>query len=301
MRISSLLGKITVLVVIFCCSISVQAKYGGGSGTPEDPYQIWDANHMQAIGADSNDWDKCFILVNDVNLAKYSGEEFNVIGTGIPFTGVFDGNGHTISNFTYKETISWPILHPTLDHTDQRFNTLTNINNMFSDDFIQDEPIVIHPPNDIDINWAPFEPPPSFGGDGLFASVDGVDAEIKNLTLVDPNIKTLGGSIGALVGHLHSGAIHNCGVEGGMLRKTIGGTVISPGYSHLGGLVGNISDGNVSGCYVSDCYLINHSWVGSAGGLTARNEAGTISNCYVIDSVVESGTSISGGLLLETI
>jgi len=291
-------GKITVFFVICCCCLSAQAKYSGGTGEPNDPYLIATASDMNQIGAEPNDWSSHFLLVNDINLAKYSGEEFNIIGTGIPFTGVFDGNGHTISNFTYKKTfhLPGPILFRILNHTDQRSNTLTNINNMFSDDFIQDEPIVIPTPNDI--NWTPIPIPfpPSFGGDGLFASVDGVDAEIKNLTLVDPNIETTGSKIGALVGHLHNGVVSNCGVEGGILRKTIGGTVISPGYSHLGGLVGNISDGNVSGCYVSDCYLINHSWVGSAGGLTASNGAGTISNCYVIDSVVESGTSISGGL-----
>jgi hypothetical protein len=273
-------------------------KYGGGCGTVENPFLIRTSCQMQAIGTEPNDWDEYFILVNDINLAKYSGEEFNVIGTGIPFTGVFDGNSHTISNFTYKETFHWhwPILDPTLDHTDQGFNTLTNINNMFSDDFIQDEPIVIPTPDDI--NWIPIPIPfpPSFGGDGLFASVDGVDAEIKNLTLVDPNIKTFGGSIGALVGHLHNGVVSNCGVEGGIVHKMAGG-IIGLGHSHLGGLVGYISDGNVSGGYVSNCYLINQSWGGSAGGLTARNEAGTISNCCAIDSVVTDGALISGGLV----
>ena len=41
----------SALIVIVGCSLSAQGKYGGGSGTPEDPYQIRDANHMQAIGA----------------------------------------------------------------------------------------------------------------------------------------------------------------------------------------------------------------------------------------------------------
>jgi len=305
-RNSSLLGKITVIIVICCCSVSAQGKYGGGTGEPNDPYLIATASDMNQIGAEPNDWSSHFLLVNDINLAELTGTEFNIIGNDTTaFTGVFDGNGHTISNFTYKKTfhLPGPILFRILNHTDQGSNTLTNTNNMFSDDFVQNWPVIISPPNDIsvipgpiDFNWIPFPFPPSFGGDGLFASVDGVDAEIKNLTLVDPNIETTGSKIGALVGHLHNGVVSNCGVEGGILRKTIGGTVISPGYSHLGGLVGNISDGNVSGCYVSDCYLINHSWVGSAGGLTASNGAGTISNCYVIDSVVESGTSISGGL-----
>jgi hypothetical protein len=57
---------------------------------------------MQAIGADANNWDKCFKLMADIDLGQFTGDEFNIIGNGDnPFTGVFDGNGHTISNFTY--------------------------------------------------------------------------------------------------------------------------------------------------------------------------------------------------------
>jgi hypothetical protein len=100
-RISSLWGRI-ILIVIVGCSLSAQAKYGGGSGTPENPYQIWDANHMQAIGVDANDWDNQFKLMADIDLSVFTGTEFNIIGSSSkPFTGVFDGAGHTISNFTY--------------------------------------------------------------------------------------------------------------------------------------------------------------------------------------------------------
>jgi hypothetical protein len=63
---------------------------------------------MNAIGAEPNDWDKHFILVNDVNLAQYTGTQFNIIGIdpylGTPFTGVFDGNDHKIWNFTWSST-----------------------------------------------------------------------------------------------------------------------------------------------------------------------------------------------------
>ncbi len=97
-----------VVIVVGMISGSAQGKYGGGTGEPNDPYQIWDANDMQAIGADANDWDKCFVLMDDIDLSVYTGDEFNIIGyastnpwDGQPFLGVFDGNDHTISNFTY--------------------------------------------------------------------------------------------------------------------------------------------------------------------------------------------------------
>jgi len=78
---------------------SVRAgTYSGGDGSPENPYLIATAEDMNDIGANPDDWDAHFLLVADINLADYTGTQFNIIGG---FTGVFDGNDHTISNFTY--------------------------------------------------------------------------------------------------------------------------------------------------------------------------------------------------------
>jgi hypothetical protein len=100
--------KISLILVVIClCSVPVQAKYSGGTGDPWDPYLISDANDMNEIGRDSNDWDKDFVMTADVNLAQFTGTQFNIIGNGTTkFTGVFDGDGHTISNFTYTSTLT---------------------------------------------------------------------------------------------------------------------------------------------------------------------------------------------------
>jgi hypothetical protein len=92
-----------LLLAISLFSLSTQAKYGGGSGEPNDPYLIYDANQMNAIGAEPNDWDKHFKMTADIDLVSYTGTQFNIIGTGEnqPFSGSFDGNGHTISHFSY--------------------------------------------------------------------------------------------------------------------------------------------------------------------------------------------------------
>jgi hypothetical protein len=77
-------------------------KYSGGTGEPNDPYRIATAEDLNDIGNHVEDFNKCFVMVNDINLAEYTGTEFSIIGTSSsPFTGVFDGNGWTISNFTY--------------------------------------------------------------------------------------------------------------------------------------------------------------------------------------------------------
>jgi len=91
---------------LFSLDAVAQRKYGGGSGEPNDPYLIYTAEQMNAIGAEPNDWDKHFKLMADIDLNSYSEDEFNIIGTDRfnPFTGVFDGNGHKIYNFKYSST-----------------------------------------------------------------------------------------------------------------------------------------------------------------------------------------------------
>jgi len=77
-----------------------------GSGTTQDPYQIRTAEQMNTIGASPNDWGKCFKLMADIDLSGFDGKQgrsaFKIIGTSTQntFTGVFDGNGHTISRLT---------------------------------------------------------------------------------------------------------------------------------------------------------------------------------------------------------
>lgn len=106
-----------VAAMAFCLTgIATAANYGGGSGTAEDPYQIWTPEQMNAIGAEPNDWDRHFKLMADIDLSAYDGKEgrpaFNAISPdidktvyayqGTPFTGIFDGNHHTIAGLTLR-------------------------------------------------------------------------------------------------------------------------------------------------------------------------------------------------------
>jgi len=280
-RNSSLLGKITILAFICFFVLPAQAKYGGGTGEPNDPYLIFDANQMNAIGADSNDWNKHFLLCADIDLSGFTGTSFNIIGTTNPFTGVFDGSGHTISNFTY---------------------TSTGTDNI-----------------------------------GIFGYVGkwGVNAEIKDLRLINPDVDAGSGyNVGALVGYLVSGTITNCYVKGGSVVGTdiVGGllgfnndgkinasygTDTVTGDDHVGGLVGQnrgtITDSHGMGSVTGDLFvggIVGQNYLNAtitncfstggvsgiryAGGLVGKN-SGTISNCCSSDSV--SGDERIGGLV----
>ena len=92
-------------VVLFVTG-AASGKYSGGTGEPNDPYRIATPNDLNDIGNHVEDFNKCFVMVNDINLAAYTGTQFNIIGNlSHPFTGVFDGNNHTISNFSYESNV----------------------------------------------------------------------------------------------------------------------------------------------------------------------------------------------------
>jgi hypothetical protein len=78
-----------------------QFVFGGGNGTAADPYQIWTPQQMNAIGANSNTWDKHFKLMADLDMSLYTGTQYTIIGQWpTVFVGTFDGNGHIIFNLS---------------------------------------------------------------------------------------------------------------------------------------------------------------------------------------------------------
>ncbi|MBP7053334.1 MAG: protease inhibitor I42 family protein [Phycisphaerae bacterium] len=102
-------------VFLFLVIVSTaHAKYSGGTGEPNDPYQIATAADLIALGETPEDYDKHFLLTADIdldpNLPGRKVFDKAVIAPdidpvkagsqGTPFTGVFDGNGHVISHLT---------------------------------------------------------------------------------------------------------------------------------------------------------------------------------------------------------
>jgi hypothetical protein len=71
-----------VLVMLYFSGLTAQAQYGEGIGEPNDPYLIYTAEQMNAIGADANDLESGF--------------------QGTTFNDFFNGNGHTIPNWAVR-------------------------------------------------------------------------------------------------------------------------------------------------------------------------------------------------------
>ena len=104
---------ILAILIIAIASTPSQAKYSGGSGEPNNPYQIADANDLMTLANDANDYNKCFIMTADIDLDPClpGNQVFTkaVIAPdnstqsafqGIEFTGNFNGAGHKILNLT---------------------------------------------------------------------------------------------------------------------------------------------------------------------------------------------------------
>ncbi|MHC4071814.1 MAG: GLUG motif-containing protein [Planctomycetota bacterium] len=191
--------------------------FSGGTGTVYDPYLISIGDELNSIGYNPRLMGVHFKLIDDIDL---TGIDFFIIGNLLyPFSGVFDGNGHAISNLTYMST---------------------DANNV-----------------------------------GLFGFVEGENAEIKNLGLIDPNIDAgIGRRVGSLVGWLIRGTITNCYIEGGSVSRedSIGGMV---GKNDYGTIIDSFITTSVSGDY-------------SVGGIAGYN-SGTIINCYANGSVMGNG------------
>ncbi|MBN2128124.1 MAG: hypothetical protein JW741_01455 [Sedimentisphaerales bacterium] len=284
-----------------------------GSGTEEDPYLIYTADQLNAIGADPNTWDKNFKLMADIDLNGFADTEFNKIGLEweCPFSGFFDGNDHTIANFrctcssgdsaglfrnvkgANAEIKNLGLIAPYVSAHDVCFvgalvGRLTN--GMITDCYVEDGVVA------------------GKAGTGVLVGALN-DGTIRNCH-VDHGVIVGQDSIGTLVGYSYAADIVNCYSTG---------TII--GDSCVGGLVGDHLDGSIQTCYGrclvmgnssvgglvggAGCALINNSYATGmvvahsyAGGLLGSSRIGRIVNSYA--SVNVSGDSYTGGLAGST-
>lgn len=280
-------------------------KYTGGSGTPDDPYQIATAADLIALGEDPNDYDKHFILTANIdldpNLPGRKVFDRAVIGS---LSGVFDGDGHTISHLT---------------STGGRHLGL--FGQLGSGGAVKGLGVV-----DVKIVG-----PDSFELGGLVGENRG-----SVIQCYSSGMTTGGDWVGGLVGY-NFGAVINCHstcsvtgdyVVGGLVGNNNGAvfncysSCSVTGLYHVGGLVG-INVGNMINCYSTGAVMGNEAIGGlvgmngghgpqpgyidksyslasvkgeiAVGGLVGDNRAGDVTQCY--SKGVVNGGSYVGGLV----
>ena len=250
-------------------------KYAGGTGEPNDPYQIATASDLIALGETPEDYDKHFILTADIDLdpnlpgrkvfdkaviapGQYGLSPGGPMLWGIPFVGVFDGNGHTISHLTIEGEGCLGLfgrLDPGADVKDLGV---------------------------LDVNIS-----------GLGECVGGL----------------VGDNCGALANCCSTGTVHGLSSVGGLVGMNgfvtmdwdLPGSVancysgcIVRGGSRVGGLAG-FNCGDVTCCYSTGTVTGDGNEIGGLVGLAFGSESAIITDCYSWGSV--SGNEHIGGLV----
>lgn len=262
-----------------------------GKGTEQEPYVITNAKQLNCVYYQPT---KAYILANDIDASEvqdihsigrstralidsYPQECFQSGGEADPFSGIFDGQGYTISGIK-KYTGNWitgsPQKHYIGLFTCTENATIKNLNLILADDFYkynQKETIL--------------------GTTKFFERVAGLVAKgtgiISNCT-VNGNICTnqYTGATGLLAAEF-DGIIQNCATYGSVTNG-----YNASGYS-AGGLVGKLgATGTIKDCY--SMAAVYGAEKNTVGGLVGINK-GLIANTYVAGYV--SKQQNAGGLV----
>jgi hypothetical protein len=241
--------------------------YGGGSGTSGYPWKIYTLNHLLYLGNHPSDYNKYFILMNDIDMAGHTYSQAIIapdtdnVTTGFQgtvFTGSFNGNNHRISNLT--------------------------INDPDNRDFLG-----------------------LFGLVGTAAQIQYLGVENVSITATggaSTNIGALAGFLnsGSVTNCNSTGTISASGSSaflGGLIGYNSGtitscnATVNMNGTLYVGGLVGDNVSGTITSCYATGTVTSNSGYY--IGGLAGHSNSGSISTCYATGDA--SGFDYIGGLV----
>jgi hypothetical protein len=243
-----------------------------GSGTEADPYEISTLDDLKNLSENTEYWGYVFIQTADIDASGTaswnSNAGFSPIGTfitlqnNIPFTGVYKGNGKTISNL--------------------------NINRPSTEGvglFAYTESAVIQNLGLIDV---------SIIGSELVSALVGRTGETTTISNCFSTGAISSGSyygmVGGLIGyHAGSSSISNSYSMASITGTRTGGT------RSLGGLIGSTHVSAVTNCYSTGLVSGGAEYV---GGLIGYSMA-TITNCFW-DTETSGQTSSSGGATGKT-
>jgi hypothetical protein len=282
------------------------AKYSGGSGTAQDPYQIATAADLIALGETPADYDKHFLLTADIDLdPKLPGRKVfdkAVIGLNwtTPFTGVFDGNGHKISHLTVKGQDFLGLFGQLAFGGEVKDLGVADVSITGSGSCVGG--LAGENQGTVSQCYSTGAVSGSTNVGGLVGAAGGESAVTHCYSVGSVS----GGSyVGGLVGQnggtvtccYSTGGVSGAGFRAGGLVGNNHGTVTQchsigavSGGGAVGGLVGDNENGSVICCYSTA--VVNG--VGSVGGLVGLNERGNMTCCYSAGAVRATGNSVGG-------
>lgn len=259
-----------------------------GNGTADDPYQIYTEADLFAFGSKVNggQLDAHAIMENDISLTA----PWVPVGTkDAPFTGTFDGGGHTISNFytDYYLAVVGMFLY-----NNGTIQNLTVDTGQYNYVMATDSVAIICAVNRGTIRNCTSQG--SAYGYGNTSFVGGI-AALNFGTISDcTNTAFIGGGCadacaGGIVGVAAAGAITNCTNKGSVSLMDTG----SPSSELcVGGIVGFNYQSSIERC-TNQASVGSDSTLGYVGGVAGLNN-GLISNS--LNSAQVSKQGLSGGV-----
>ncbi len=314
---------LTILFLLSLSPNSLLAQYGGGSGTEQDPYVINTAAHLNNIGVNPLDWDKHFILMSDIDLSGYDGQDgnpiFNRIGESSihPFKGTFDGNGFIISHFQYTGELRnflglfGSIDYPALLRDIHLRNVLVDSTSTASQ----------YVGGLVGYNYRGVVKNCTVSGSvNGSTSVGGIIGDQRSAKLIRcsfDGVVTGSSNVGGLIGVESNSRIECCrstgtvsasNYFGGAIGQSWHGHILNSSSSSLterinvsfgayypaGGFVGAKHGGSIANCYAAG----NVNSINRVGGFIGRaSTAVTIDNCYSTGFVTSDTPSSTGGFV----
>lgn len=272
-------------------SVDIYKEAFEGDGTEENPYIITNVQQLNCVFYQPA---KCYVLANDIdastveeihsigeaksqNMSMYGQEDRATGGQYDPFTGVFDGQGHTISGIKKYNANSINgdgyyryagLFASTKDCT------IKNLNIVLSDDFYKYD------------TWTG-----TFVSRVYYQNIAGLVAKgtgtISNCTVSGNILTTIATDVAGLLAAEFDGIIQNCATYGSVTNG-----YNASGYS-AGGLVGRLgTTGTIKDSY--SLAAVYGAEKNTVGGLVGINK-GLIANTYVAGYV--SKQQNAGGLV----
>jgi len=279
-----------LLIFFLFPSLGVAYDFAGGTGDPNDPYQIATAGQLISMGSDPNLMDKHYVLLNDIDLDPNLPDSriFTdaviappIIGPDgeiqyLHFEGRFDGSGFAIHNLTISGGGGLGLFYTLLKNAQVIDLGVLNakVTGIYSPIGIivgRNQGTVIHCHSTGTVSGTE-----SVGGLAGSNSEDAVINDCYSDVAVSGENR-----IGGLVGNNRHGSVTDCHSTG-----SVSWTGLDLENAHsFGGLIG-INWGTVVGCYSHS----TTSGILAVGGLVGANRFSnsTVSNCYSTGRV--SGT-----------
>ena len=198
-----------------------------GSGTAEDPYQVWTAEEFALLSGYDLILDKHIRLMADLDM---DGFEIYPIGGLEPFVGTFDGNGHTLRNVRINQAANSYV----------GLFAQVGAGALISDLGLKDCDII--------------------GGDYVGGLIGKNAGGIVSGCFASGYI---GGYsyVGGLIASNDGGNVNNCYTSG---QVDVWDTNSS--YSYAGGFIGDCNSGSILNCYSSSLVMGDGNFIGGLAG-----------------------------------